>query len=259
MNRLGDGLGWIQLATALAVLVFLVFYYRQFVAGLIRFATTYLGLTAVLLVLYLMIYGLLGSGLGIPSLFWHDDFWTRASSSTGATMLLAVIGVIAYYLDPYPWATHRRTADFLQADEQIKHGIQNWYSKWLRIAAARPDDPRWAGTRLRWWNYLMGGMNVLVDFFSITPLQSWLEPDRENALRLQRFLRAARGPFLLLLVVPALLPWVFTEVPAPHRRESWVWRGCSTSSNPRRTTSRATSGATSSGWWRGSWGSRQAC
>jgi len=213
MNRLGDWLGWIQLATALAVLVFLVYYYRQFVAGLIRFATTYLGLTAVLVVLYLMIYGLLGSGLGIPYLFWHDDFWTRASASTGATMLLAVIGVTAYYLDPYPWATHRRTANFLRADERIKHGIQNWYSRWLPIAASRADDPRWAGTRLRWWDYLMAGMNVFIDFVSITPLQSWLEPDRENALRLQRFLRAARGPFLLLLVAPALLPSVFTEVP----------------------------------------------
>ena len=212
-NRLGEWLGWIQLATALVIPPFLVWYYRRFVVGLLRFAARYLGLTAVLVVLYLMVYGLLGSGLGIPYLFWHDDFWVRASSSTGATMLLAVVGVIAYYLDPYPWATGRRTAEFLQADERIKHRIEGWYSRWLPMAAARPDDPRWAGTELRWWDYLMFGMSTLIDPIAITPVQSLLEPDQENSLRLQRFLRAARGPFLLLLLAPALLPAVFTEVP----------------------------------------------
>jgi len=212
-NRLGEWLGWIQPATALAIPLFLVWYYRRFVVGLLRFATRYLGLTAVLVVLYLMVYGLLGSGLGIPYLFWHDDFWARAFSSAGATMLLAVVGVIAYHLDSYPWATGRRTAEFLQADERIKHRIEGWYSRRLPMAAVRPDDPRWAGIELRLWDYLMFGMSTLIDPIAITPVQSWLEPDRENSLRLQRFLRAARGPFLLLLLAPALLPAVFTEVP----------------------------------------------
>ena len=212
-NQLGEWLAWIQLATALAIPPFLIWYYRRFVVGFLRFATTYLGLTAVLVVLYLMVYGLLGSGLGIPYLFWHDDFQDRAFSSTGATMLLAVVGVIAYYLDPYPWATDRRTAEFLQADERIKHRIEGWYSRWLPLAAARPDNPRWAGIELRWWDYLTFGMNLLIDPIVITPVQSLLEPDQENSLRLQRFLRVARGPFLLLLLAPALLPAVFTEVP----------------------------------------------
>jgi hypothetical protein len=56
-------------------------------------------------------------------------------------------------------------------------------------------------------------MSNLLDPIVVTPVQSWLEPDREHSLRLQRFLRAARGPFLLLLLAPALLPAVFTEVP----------------------------------------------
>lgn len=212
-NQLGEWLAWIQLATALAIPPFLIWYYRRFVVGFLRFATRYLGLTAVLVVLYLMVYGLLGSGLGIPYLFWHDDFQERAFSSTGATMLLAVVGVIAYYLDPYPWATGRRTAELLQGDEGIKHRIEGWYSRRLPMAAARPDNPWWAGIELRWWDYLTFGMNLLIDPIVITPVQSLLEPDQENSLRLQRFLRVARGPFLLLLLAPALLPAVFTEVP----------------------------------------------
>jgi len=47
----------------------------------------------------------------------------------------------------------------------------------------------------------------------ITPFRSLLEPDQENSQMLQRFLRAARGPFLLLLLAPALLPAAFNEVP----------------------------------------------
>ena len=212
-NQLSEWLGSIQLATALASPLFLVWYYRRFVVGLLKFASTYLGLTAVLVVLYLMVYGLLGSAFGIPYLFWHDDFWTRVTSSTGATMLLALLGVIAYRLDPYPWATGRRTAEFLQADEQIKHRIQGWYSRRLPIAAARRDDARSAGIKLRWSDYLTFCLSTVLDPIVVTPFQSWLEPDREHSLRLQRFLRAARGPFLLLLLAPALLPAVFTEVP----------------------------------------------
>ncbi len=216
-NQLGEWLAWIQLLTAVAILLFLVLYYRRFVGEFLRFLTSYLGLTAVLVVLYLMVYGLLGSGMGIPYLFWHDDFWARVFSSAGATMLLAVVGVIAYYLDPYPWATDRRAAEFLQADERIKHKIDRFWSRrfprWLPMVAVPPDDPRWAGTKLRWWDYLTFGMNILIDPIVITPIQSLLEPDQENSLKLQRFLRVARGPFLLLLLAPALLPAVFPEVP----------------------------------------------
>jgi hypothetical protein len=122
-DQLSEWLGWIQFATALASSLFLIWRYRRFVVGLLRFASTYLGLSAVLVVLYLMVYGLLGSAFGISYLFWHDDFWTRVTSSTGATMLLAWVGMIAYYVDASPWVTGRRTAEFLQADEQISHRI----------------------------------------------------------------------------------------------------------------------------------------
>jgi len=213
MNRTGDWLLWVQVSAAIAMPFFLVWYYRRFIAGLLSFAMRYLGLTLVLVVLYLIVYGLLGAGLGIPYLFWHDDFWARASSSTGATMLLAVLGVIAYYLDPHPWATDRKTGEFLRADEEIKHQVMAWYSGRLPMVPAPPDDPRRAGVIPRWSDYLSFGMNLLFDPIAVTPAQSWLEPNRANSLRLQRFLRTARGPFLLLLLAPALLPAAFPEVP----------------------------------------------
>jgi hypothetical protein len=224
-NRLGEWVNLIQLATALAIPIFLVWYYWRFVVPLIRFATTYIGLTAVLVILYLMVYGLVGSDLGIPYLFWHDDFWARALSSTGATMLLAVVGVIAFFLDPYPWATGRKIAKFVRADELIKHRVASWYSQRPPMAVASDDDPRQTQMALRWWDYLTFGMNTLIDPTAITPVQLLLEPNQENSLMLQRFLRAARGPFLLLLVAPALLPAVFTEVPraAPTGKLGLEW------------------------------------
>ena len=72
---LGESLAFIQLAAAMTVPIFWLWYYQSFASALFRFATRYVGLTAVVAVLYLMVYGLLGADLGIPYLFWHDDFW----------------------------------------------------------------------------------------------------------------------------------------------------------------------------------------
>jgi predicted acylesterase/phospholipase RssA len=204
---------------------FWLWYYRRFFVGFIRFGTTYFGLSAVLAVLYAMIYGLLGSNLGIPYLFWHDDFWARAFSSAGATMLLALLGMIAYYLDPYPWATSQKLETFLEADEEIKRRIDRSYARRFPILHAPADVAQRAETKLHWWDYLTFGFNTLLDPIAITPVQLFLEPNQENTLMLQRFLRAARAPFLLMLLAPAALPLVFSEVPhaAPTGKLGLEW------------------------------------
>jgi hypothetical protein len=56
-------------------------------------------------------------------------------------------------------------------------------------------------------------MNALIDPIAITPFRSLLEPDQEHSRMLLQFLRVVRGPFLLLLLAPALLPGVFNDVP----------------------------------------------
>ncbi|WP_422929309.1 patatin-like phospholipase family protein [Singulisphaera sp. PoT] len=212
-HKIIEWVDWLQWAAVLPVLLFILWFYWQFRAELWRFVVNYVGLTLILAALFLMVFGLLGAGLGIPYLFWHDDFLSRSFSSMGATMLLTVVGIIAYYLDPSPWATERKTKAFLEPDEQIKARLEGWYSRRLPVIKARPVDQAQTGKRLRWWNYVNFGLNLVWDPISITPLQPFLEPNRENSQRLQRFLRVARGPFLLLLLTPALLPAVFNEVP----------------------------------------------
>jgi hypothetical protein len=45
------------------------------------------------------------------------------------------------------------------------------------------------------------------------PFGGWLEPRTGNPLELSRFLRTVRLPFLMLLLLPAMLPLVFASVP----------------------------------------------
>ena len=63
----------------------------------VHFAAAHPVLGLVLLLLYGFIYGLIGTGNGIPSLFWHDRFRVRIAASCGATLLLLEIGLIVYY------------------------------------------------------------------------------------------------------------------------------------------------------------------
>ncbi len=63
----------------------------------VRFAATHFGYVLVLGLIFGFVYGLIGTGNGIPSLFWHDHFWARLGSSFGVTLLLLEIGVIVYY------------------------------------------------------------------------------------------------------------------------------------------------------------------
>ncbi|MGP0064320.1 MAG: patatin-like phospholipase family protein [Isosphaeraceae bacterium] len=112
-----------QYAAALALVLWLLWYYRTFLGPLYRFLSTFLGLTTILLLLYLLVYAQLGASYGLPYLFWHEDALSRVSASTGATLLLALIGLTAFYLDPYPLETGLRTRDWLAADEAIRTSL----------------------------------------------------------------------------------------------------------------------------------------
>ena len=222
-STIDDWIDWAQVGAACVVALGLLWTYRAFIPAVYRFCARFPGLAIVVAVLYLMIYGLLGAGFGIDYLFWHEDFPIRACSSAGATLLLAVIGVIAYYLDPHPWATAARTGRFLQPDEEIKRRFGHWYARRLPGRRKRPaeDDP--GPVVVGWADYWRFVLNVLIDPVAMTPLQTWLDLGPGNTRRLQRFLRTARGPFLLLLLAPAVLPAVFPAVPhvAPTGMLGW--------------------------------------
>ena len=62
-------------------------------------------------------------------------------------------------------------------------------------------------------------INRLKDFLArrsvlkLLPFGGWLEPSKGNAVELSVFLRTVRFPFLMLLLLPALLPLFFSDVP----------------------------------------------
>jgi hypothetical protein len=213
---------WGQRVAAILLVLILAWSYSGFWKSLYRFVVRYLGLLLVLVLLYALVYAQLGTALGLPYLFWHEDFRTRVSASMGSTLLLGLIGIIAFYLDPYPWSTEQMTADWLRVDEHFRQEVSAWWSRLARAVTGHrpprpPPEPQDAPTSIRsaptWVDLLKFCANVVLDPISISPLQGWVEPRQENQLRLQRFLRTCRTPFLLLLLAPAVLPGVFTEVP----------------------------------------------
>ena len=118
-----------QYIAALGIVPGLLWYFRPFARSLYRFATTYLGLTAVLIFLYLLVYAQVGTSLGLPYLFWHEDAWPRLIAATGATLLLALIGVSAYYLSPYPLETGVQTKNWLRSEEAIRTSCVRFWRK----------------------------------------------------------------------------------------------------------------------------------
>ena len=89
---------YVQAAIAGVIGIALVVLYRHLWGGFFRFAVTYGGLTLILIVLYGFVFGLMGVGLrdpGVPVLERSLLDEARLPAAP-ATLLLALIGVIAY-------------------------------------------------------------------------------------------------------------------------------------------------------------------
>ncbi|MBX6316235.1 MAG: hypothetical protein IRY99_25480 [Isosphaeraceae bacterium] len=116
---------WFQLGVGVLVafVALPLVYARRFFRPFYRFAVSHLNLFLILVLLYALVYAQLGNDLGIPYLFWHEDFRTRISASLGATLLLGVLGVIAFYLDPYPRWTGRKTWIWLKKDRYARQVV----------------------------------------------------------------------------------------------------------------------------------------
>jgi hypothetical protein len=212
MSNLDDPQFYAQLVAGLLIVPILLVRYWSFRWSFYRFATAHLGLITILVLLYLLVYAQIGTSLGVPYLIWDEDFLGRICSSYGATLLLGVLGVIAFYLDPFPWKTDQKTRSWLQADEVLKRQVTEWWRGWAPrlVAQPSPAQPAAEPSLVDRAGFVF---NVLIDPVSITPFQSWLDPRHETAILLQRFLRTTRTPFLLLLLAPAVLPRFFYQVP----------------------------------------------
>ena len=205
-----------QVVAGLAIVPVLLAIYWRFRWNFYRFTIAYLGLVLILALLYALVYAQLGVGLGIPYLFWDESFRLRTIASLGATLLLGLLGIIAYYLDPYPLATHDRvTGPWLEADEAIKARVSAWWGRRLGgLAGSRRGVVEAPSVPIRPLDLVGFAINaVLLDWASVTPWQRAFEPRTPNTARLQRFLRTCRAPFLTLLMAPAILPAFFAAVP----------------------------------------------
>jgi hypothetical protein len=160
-------------------------YYRAFWKDLYYFAVTYTGLFAVMVLLYLIVYGQVGTSFGLQNLFWSEQPLARFFSSFSATLLLGLIGTLACHIDPQPLHSALKINEFLrdpplQGQAALKAG--STFRERAKVAS----------------EHLKRG------------------PDTPHMRRLEPFLRAARLPFLTLLAVPAFLPDIFTYLPRPY-------------------------------------------
>ena len=179
---------WVQVVLAVTIAVVLIVLYWGFRSDLLLYLMDHLGQAVILILIYLIVYAQVGGALGVPYLFWNEEPVTRFFASVGCTLLLALLGINAYYLIPED--QHNR----------VMRQIEDF----------------------------LGRRSILK-----LPFGGWLEPTKGNAVELSRFLRAARFPFLVLLLLPALLPLVFSDVPryAPvstnHPKSLLNWTGLS--------------------------------
>ncbi len=201
----------------LAILLFLFITYQKYLLKLVKYAFSNPTQGLVLALMYLMVSGLIGAGLGIPALIWNEEPWSRFFSAMGATLVLAVIGISAYYLIPIEGPDGELYQDRVMDD--IERFLEYWHvppprtiGGWARALLRNPLG----AVLLDWTDWLPEDASKgRFLFYATYPLRIFRTPDptHESAHRLSRFLRFARLPFLVLLVLPALLPAFYSQLP----------------------------------------------
>ena len=185
---------WFQFALMAGLLLTLLATYRQFLGKLSVYALSHPSQASVLLVFFCLLYGLAGTtSYGVPSLFWYETPVGRFLSAMGSVLLLAVLGVNAYYLDDRNERNQQAIARFLGRNP-VNYGLGNLRGVWL------------LGLLPRFLDWLEPGLHPVTGRPTV-------------AMEVTRFLRLARLPFLTLVALPALYPLVFPNVPrlAPVR------------------------------------------
>src|SRR5262245_52951851 len=117
-----------QAALALAIAAVLIMLYLRFVRDLARFLLDHLGQSAILILTYLIVYAQVGGAMGVPYLFWNEEPVTRFFAALGCTLLLALLGMTAYYLIPEDQqiAVMGRIRQFLMRRSVLKLPFGSW-------------------------------------------------------------------------------------------------------------------------------------
>jgi hypothetical protein len=86
-----------QIILAVGFLAAVAAPYGPYLLGAGVFALSHLLFPVVLLVVYGIIFGMIGADYGLPGLFWHDRLRTRLGAATAATLLVALTGILSFY------------------------------------------------------------------------------------------------------------------------------------------------------------------
>ena len=158
--------------------------YRRFLGKLSIYMIGHPSQSLILALFFCLLYGLIGTSYGVPSLFWAETFRGRFFSAFGSTLLLAVLGVNAFFLDDKYHANWKVVERFMK-DWQIKFHLR---AESLRLG------------------FLFGDPGLEPD-----PKKDIEEP-RYGAM-ISQVLRTGRLPFLTLMSLPAIFPLMFQGVP----------------------------------------------
>ncbi len=87
----------VQVALAVVLALLLLLPYWPWLPEIVAFGAGHAIVPVVVVVILGIVYGLLGAGYGLPSLFWHDRATTRLDAATAVVLLLATVGSISFF------------------------------------------------------------------------------------------------------------------------------------------------------------------
>ena len=119
-----------QLVMLALLLAWLGFAYREFWWGLVFYLQNNLGQAFLLGLSLLMIWGGVLSDVGLPDLIWYETPVGRFLSAMGSVLLLAVLGVNAYFLDDRNERNQEAIARLLGRNP-VNYGLGNLQGVWL--------------------------------------------------------------------------------------------------------------------------------
>jgi hypothetical protein len=177
-----------------ALLIGFALTYRRFLGKLSIYMIGHPSQSLILALFFCLVYGVIGTSYGVPNLFWAETFRARFFSAFGATLLLAVLGVNAFFLD-----------DMYHTNWQL---VEDFMERWHIDFHLRAEKLK--------LGFLFGDPG--------------LEPDPNKIIKEPRYgamisqvLRTGRLPMLTLMSLPAVFPLMFPNVPRyALRNVPWI-------------------------------------
>ena len=123
-------LDWMQFGVLIIFALVMLVVYREFIGPLYRYWVKHLFQLLILSLLFGIVYAHVGQTLGIPELFWNESTIMRLSAAIGATLVLGILGVSAFFLTPERMLDHMNetTTTFLKSWEEYTSWMPRWPS-----------------------------------------------------------------------------------------------------------------------------------